>query len=753
MRLRAAGGPRAVRIAAEALLVGLLSVACAAVVLHLWRADLALPLRYAPVDDTKFYLMLVKGIVEHGSYLSNPSLGAPFGQQLSDYPQGADDLSLLLVGGLSLLSANAALVVNLFYLLTFALAGFTAHAVLRSLGVGTRAAAVAAVLYSLEAYHFFRGESHLLLSAYYAVPLAAYLFLALIAEDPLFTRAAGGSGKRLARPSRRTLATVGICAVIGSANLYYATFAVTMLLAVVLLMAAARRWRSALSGLALAALIVAALLVNLSPSLLYRSAHGANRALERSAAFTERSQEAFSLRPANLVLPAPASRIAPLRELAARYDDTIAPGYCEACYGSLGTVGTVGLGWLALCTAAALLGAGAWQPGRRLLRHAGLGVAIALTLGTVGGVASLAEVFLTADIRAWNRISILIAFFALLAAALLLEAALARLRRVRRGGVLGMAALAAVLAFGVYDQTNESFVPSYAATATQWRSDQHFVEQIEARLPSGAEVLQLPYVPFPEGYPETPTGDRFATYATKYEPLRGYLHSTSLRWSYGAIKGRAADWQAQLAGQPLGYVVSAGAVAGFDGLWVDPSGFPPAKAQAIRQALERLLGGPPLLSPLADLWFFDLRAQRARLVRADPPGALALLRRATLNPIRLTCAARTISLENPSSTPQAVTLAVRVPSASGAYASDGAVVPDGQAGDIPASATATVHLPMVLPPGRTLVPLDRLALPTGALARALYATVTPDPLLRFAAPAHSAAAGTLEAGLTGPPCA
>ena len=63
----------------------------------LWRGDLGVPLRYTPVDDTKFYLMLVKGIVDHGWYASNPSLGAPFGQQLVDYPQGADSLNLLLI--------------------------------------------------------------------------------------------------------------------------------------------------------------------------------------------------------------------------------------------------------------------------------------------------------------------------------------------------------------------------------------------------------------------------------------------------------------------------------------------------------------------------------------------------------------------------------------------------------------------------------------------------------------------------------
>ena len=113
----------AVALALEATLVGAVSLLCAAWALRLWRADLTVPLRYAPVDDTKFYLMLVKGIVEHGWYMSNSSLGAPFGQHLYDYPQGADNLNLLIIRGLAVFTSDPALVVNLFLLATFGASG------------------------------------------------------------------------------------------------------------------------------------------------------------------------------------------------------------------------------------------------------------------------------------------------------------------------------------------------------------------------------------------------------------------------------------------------------------------------------------------------------------------------------------------------------------------------------------------------------------------------------------------------------
>ena len=597
--------------AVQAVLVGAGSILCAVIVMRLWRAGLALPLRYTAIDDGKFYLMLVKGIIETGWYSSNPGLGAPFGQHLQDYPQGADNLNLLIIRALALFSSNPALVINLFFLLTFGLTSIACHFVLRRLGVSSPVAGVSAILFSLLAYHFFRGESHLLLSAYYSVPLSAYLFLELLGERRLFAARAPPDGRpaTYGRPldrvrawaTGRSLATVGLCLVIGSDNLYYASFALVLIVSATLIAAVRRHRRSALQGLAITALIVGTLAANLAPSLVYRAQHGANVAVERSATADETTAEAFALRPANLVLPVPQSRIAPLRRIASSYDRAIAPHYCESCFASLGAIGTVGLAWLALCAIAAVLGAAGGIAGQRLFRHASLGAGIALAAGTVGGVGSAIEVFITPDIRAWNRISVVIAFFSLLAVALLLDRLVGSLRPRRGGAALAGGLLTAVLVFGVFDQTTDAFIPPYSAIARQWRSDGDFVAEIQARLPRGAAVFQLPYVPFPEGYPQTQPGDQVATYATKYELLRGYLHSTTLRWSYGAMKGRAGDWAAQLAGQPLSVVLASAVAAGFDGVWVDPAGFEPAKATLALAALHSLLGVTPSVEPRSGL--------------------------------------------------------------------------------------------------------------------------------------------------------
>jgi hypothetical protein len=732
----------------EGALAAAVSVVFAAWVLRLSRADLDIPLRYSPVDDTKFYLMLVKGIADHGWYSSNPSLGAPFGQHLVDYPQGADSLNLLLIRLLALLFSNPALLINLFFLGTFALCGFSAHLVGRVLGLSALSAGLSAVLFSLLAYHFFRGESHLFLSAYYSVPLAAYLFLRVLGGGTLFARRFAAGHRIAAWASPRTLLTVAICVVIGSDNLYYAAFAVVMLAGATLIAAAMRRRTSAIQGLLAAALLVATVAVSLAPSLVYRTEHGANVALERSLAGNESSNEAFGLRLSNLLLPAPGARIAPLRRATEEYDNAIAPGYCEACYASLGTVGDVGFVWLTLCALLAIVGLSALAAGGRLLRDAAIGAWLAIAVGSVGGLGSLLELLFTPDVRAWNRISVLIAFFSLLSVGVLLDALRRRLGPLRGGGALGLVALAAVLLLGVYDQTSDSYIPPYRATARQWRSDERLVRAIEARLGHGAGIFELPYVPFPEGYPETPVSDQVATYATKYEPLRGYLHSEHLRWSYGAIKGRPRDWPAALSGQPLPYVLAAVGAAGFSGLWVDPAGFEPAKWARLRATLRATLGEAGLASPDGDLWFFDMRPYLARLARSHTAADAKLLTERSLNPLLSECHRGGLELMNPSGVPVAATLRVRLAHPPTVHELPAVTFPDGRVSEQAGRSPVTVLERLTLAPGRTLIADPRSA--AGA-TQVLYSSITDDALVSYGA--GPAGSGALVPGLTGPPCA
>jgi phosphoglycerol transferase len=76
----------------------------------------------------------------------------------------------------------------------------------------------------------------------------------------------------------------------------------------------------------------------------------------------------------------------------------------------------------------------------------------------------------------------------------------------------------------------------FEATREVMKSDRAFAKRMEKELPAGGMVFQLPVLPYPEA------GD------LDYEHFRPYLFTKSLRYTYGAIRGRGdEDWQRRVA--------------------------------------------------------------------------------------------------------------------------------------------------------------------------------------------------------------
>jgi phosphoglycerol transferase len=296
-----------------------------------------------------------------------------------------------------------------------------------------------------------------------------------------------------------------------------------------------------------------------------------------------------------MVLPVPGHRIDALSNLAIKYyQDTTIPG--EGSKQSLGFIATLGFAWLLLVALAGCISP-RWIVGDPRHRQLATATVIAFLIGTTGGLSTLFAYLVSPQIRSWNRISIFIAFFAIAGVALLLDALQQRIH-VRRGRpVLVGALLLSVLLIGLYDQSNDTFAPKYSTAKDRYTNDAAFVSAIDGELSPQAQVFQLPYVPFPDGH----HGDM-----QSYELLRPYLHESDLRWSFGAVKGRPiADWQDDLANKPPRELLSEVSAAGFDGIYIDRSGYPD-RAAKLERRLSKLLGVEPLVSPNEGMSFFSL---------------------------------------------------------------------------------------------------------------------------------------------------
>lgn len=230
-------------------------------------SNLRTPFGYG--GDSLLYLRIAKTLVATGSFQTSPRLGAPFGQDLHDYPLGGDNGQFLILRFMASVVHDPALLLNLYFLLTFFLISSTAWLAARLLGAGGPLAIAVGLIYSFAPYHFDR-IAHLMLANYWALPIGVLLAV----------RAAHSMSFESPRTSRGLLVsgmTLVGCVVVGSFGAYYAVF-VTMTVAVLCLVLALtyRTVRPLMHGIAVGAVITAALVANLWSSIAYGRANGSN---------------------------------------------------------------------------------------------------------------------------------------------------------------------------------------------------------------------------------------------------------------------------------------------------------------------------------------------------------------------------------------------------------------------------------------------------------------------------------------------
>jgi hypothetical protein len=567
----------------------LLILAC---VMKLWEADLRIPFAY--FGDALMTGVATKGAIEQGWWFHNSFLGAPAGLNYFVFP-AIDNFQFLLIKAISLFTSDYALTLNLFYLLTFPLTTVTSLYFFKHFKFSYRAAITGSLLYTFLPYHFFRSY-HLFLAAYYLLPLMVLVMLWLASgESLLLERFENKFWPQLKIKNHKSIFSLLVCAAVGSCGIYYPFFSSFLLLVAGATAALhRRRFEPLLAASLLTFFIFAVVLINLSPRIMYQHARGGSSIAVRQAG----DSELLGLKITQLLLPVGGHRITALNAL--KYQYNLGPLVNENDTASLGIIGSIG--FLLLLFRLFYRKA---EPA--ILNHLSILNGSALLLATIGGFGSLFAFLVSPQIRAYNRMSVFIAFFSLGAVVQALDAFSRKYLKSLRAHLFYLLFISFVIVFGVADQTNNTFffVPEYEKIKSEYRSDSDFVKQIEASLPARSMIFQLPYVQFPE----SPMVNKLVD----YELFKGYLHSKALRWSYGAIREEDADlWQRSVAAKPVSEFVADISRAGFAGIYINRDGYADNGAE-IEAELTSLLGAPPIVSRKGNLIFFNLKDYHTRL--------------------------------------------------------------------------------------------------------------------------------------------
>jgi len=578
--------------------VGIVAGAAAlitAVLYRVWSWPLDVPYTYR--GDSLGLMAFAKIMAQTGWYTGTPRAGAPFGLNTYDFPYGGDNGWWVVMKVLTWFTGDPAVLVNVLFLLGFVLVAVTAFVALRVIGTSRLVSGVLALVFAFAPSHFLRTTGQLFIGAPVAVPLAVAIAIRLLAGDTPLLRAGARWRDRIDLRRGLSIFALVSCVVLASFDTYYTVFGALLIAVAGIAAALARRmWRP----LASAALVIAGttvvLLVNSIPTLLWHRSHGVNPEVAQRPI---EDLDTYALRPVQLLAPVPQHRLSPLAHLS---ELLTRPGSQSEPYQYLGLVAVVG-------AALALVAMLVWVAGRRndaLRQSAGAGALIAVlaAFGVAGGLSWLAYTGGLAQIRSWNRVAILIAFLGLVALAPVLDGAVRWVRSRWRVPKVALAVGAAVLVgLALFDQIGTGMVADSRQNEAEWTSDADFFAAVEQQLPPGAAVYNLPYLPWPEGGTTAGVVDQ--------DLWRGFLHSTALRWSFGGMRGRDADWQEYTTRQPVPAMVDAITAAGFDGIALDRQGY---ADQSVETGIAAALGGAqPMLSADGRLAFYDLRPHRDQL--------------------------------------------------------------------------------------------------------------------------------------------
>jgi hypothetical protein len=489
--------------------LALLTVLIWCTIMHRWSAEAwRTPLEYIEnpekSNDVLFYFAEVKA-ARDGRYWplvpkKIPELGAPLGAEWGDYPMTEQ----VLIFVTSLIARLVGIFAACNFMIMFAqvLAALSMYAVCRVLRCHWSWSFAAGVAYGFAPYAFAHGEHHLDLTFYWHVPFCLLVTRWLSVGEALSMRGA------------KFLFAIAVGFVTGLQNQYY-TFMFIQLAALGGLAQWVRRdWSAFLPALAVCASSMLGFLVVSLDAIVFQLLHGRNPgAILR----TYGHMEFYALKLVDLFIPFPGHRL--FSALAEHYSAIVLLRGEIPPAGYLGLVGIAGLASLAITTFGRLVRKSAPMP---------LEAAQALWIvleANVGGLNALLGVFGFYLFRATGRYSI----FVLALVLLFLVRQLSRLTKDRP--ILAMVGAATVVVVVLVDQTPPIVSRlQIERTASAADSDRRFTKEIESSLPPGTMVFQLPTIEFPED-----------SSRAGYDHFRPYLFSQHLRFSFGAVRGRARD--------------------------------------------------------------------------------------------------------------------------------------------------------------------------------------------------------------------
>jgi hypothetical protein len=226
-----------------------------------------------------------------------------------------------------------------------------------------------------------------------------------------------------------------------------------------------------------------------------------------------------------------------------------------------------------------------------------LGVIFTPLVGSMGGLGPILNMFSVSPIKSWERFAVVFEIFALFLVALIVHLSDFSISNMIRNfrkptfGKLPKYAISVLLvttsALTLLWSLPLDFDKSTSFSVSQHKSDRDFFEAVEKNV-GNSMVFSFPVEIYPEG-PEVCS-------SIPYASMVGFMYTTTVRWSGGAIRGRDGMWQAAINAMPLAEATNRLADMGFAGMVFNGSGFSGSAYLKLVNTLKAKSSSPPLFS-------------------------------------------------------------------------------------------------------------------------------------------------------------
>lgn len=555
-----------------------------AVVFQLWNKDIHVPIAYQ--NDGLGAVATIKNMIKGNGIWRWPDWAAPFG----DFCYHVDYiLPVCIIKIIIIFTHDIAVVVNIFWIITYLLTAITTYLLLRKLKIKYLVAIFGSVIYNFLPYHYFRIE-HFWLCGCYVIPLAVWIILdgleLITYEKYIIT-----IGKY--KIKKNTVINSLFAFIIGLNGIYYAIFTIILHLIVSFFYSINNKRIKYLIDSVINSIFVfiPIIIFYFIPALLDGGKNLSQIAASRNIADIER----YGLRIFLLFFPVQGHRISAFADFTKKYSEILQINN-EAFTVVLGAIMSLGL----ILSILSLFCRKIFKK-HNIISQLGLMNLIILFIACTGGMANYIGIFLTSAIRCFNRMSIFIALNSMIVICILLD----QLHLKKSLEIL----LITILTFlGVWDQTSDSFAQysffhpeknEYQWAYTEKEKEYHelckYFDSIEETVGEGASIYQMPQSPY------------YGSGNIPFAKIKAYVCSQSLKWTYSDLYGEYKEWQNEIEQRETVDFLNSISLLGMSGILIDKNSYETIEEfEKICKEIKSVCKVKELVDDSGSLYFYNI---------------------------------------------------------------------------------------------------------------------------------------------------